>query len=368
MSSASSSDIRSLLSRRNDIEGPLLEFLDEQSAQYPLYSWGKDLFEEFKKTIVKGKMFRGILFWETYRAISEVNPRSYDKAYREEVALHLAMALELFGYSILVQDDVQDQSPLRRGDVTFHLRFAERAAAEGLKEPDHTGESTATVMGDIGFFLTSRLITRAALQPRVEHNVRETMTDITTLLGLAQIEDNRMGAISDLAAVRPEEYREMCLGKTSSYTWVWPLLWAAHAADRPDLIEPFTQLGEQAGLIFQLKDDDLDLFGETDDTGKVNGADVLEGKKTLHAIYALDALTGEDKVRFLSLYGDADLDESEVHEAIELIEDSGARQRVLDEIGSLAENCMKSISSIKMPESSKEILQTVLIFNRERSR
>lgn len=45
--------------------------------------------------------------------------------------------------------------------------------------------------------------------------------------------------------------------------------------------------GEQLGLAFQLRDDLLDAFGETSSTGKEQGGDLRNGKKTWLLISAL---------------------------------------------------------------------------------
>ena len=40
-------------------------------------------------------------------------------------------------------------------------------------------------------------------------------------------------------------------------------------------------IGEMAGIIFQMKDDELGLFGDEKTTGKPVGGDIRENKKTI---------------------------------------------------------------------------------------
>ncbi|GIV44737.1 MAG: hypothetical protein KatS3mg035_1860 [Bacteroidia bacterium] len=59
------------------------------------------------------------------------------------------------------------------------------------------------------------------------------------------------------------------------------------------LSKKFYQIGEAMGMGFQLQDDYLDVFGNTD-FGKKIGGDILENKKTFLLISALQEAIGSD--------------------------------------------------------------------------
>ena len=54
------------------------------------------------------------------------------------------------------------------------------------------------------------------------------------------------------------------------------------AQESKELAVQLNELGKTLGLIFQIKDDELGLFGDETKTGKPVGADIREGKKTLY--------------------------------------------------------------------------------------
>ena len=70
--------------------------------------------------------------------------------------------------------------------------------------------------------------------------------------------------------------------KTASYTVSRPLqMGVAAAADRPDVLAAFHELGTDLGVAFQLRDDVLGVFGDPAVTGKPSGDDLRSGKRTV---------------------------------------------------------------------------------------
>ena len=57
------------------------------------------------------------------------------------------------------------------------------------------------------------------------------------------------------------------------------------------------------GIIFQIKDDELGLFGKTEDTGKNPGADLQENKKTLHIAMLLTKASESEKEKIKNILG-----------------------------------------------------------------
>jgi geranylgeranyl diphosphate synthase type I len=99
-------------------------------------------------------------------------------------------------------------------------------------------------------------------------------------VAVAQMQDVAWGAGPDPA---PEgEVLRLYTYKTGRYTFSIPLAAGALLSScGPQPLAALEELGECLGILFQLRDDLLGLFGSERELGKPVGSDVREGKKTL---------------------------------------------------------------------------------------
>ncbi|MEK7851717.1 MAG: polyprenyl synthetase family protein, partial [Deltaproteobacteria bacterium] len=58
------------------------------------------------------------------------------------------------------------------------------------------------------------------------------------------------------------------------------------------VVKKMEELGKYLGVIFQIKDDEIGLFGEEKEIGKAVGGDIKERKKTLYYLYLFDRAKG----------------------------------------------------------------------------
>jgi geranylgeranyl diphosphate synthase type I len=96
-------------------------------------------------------------------------------------------------------------------------------------------------------------------------------------------------------------------------------------------IDRLMTYGEEVGVVFQIVDDDIGLFGETAATGKPVGSDISADKKTLHRRYLLEALAAEDdslRERVAGHFGNPALDRTGVEEVRQLFLSLGVRDRI----------------------------------------
>lgn len=184
-----------------------------------------------------------------------------------------AAAVELLHASALIHDDVLDNSPTRRGVPTVHAKHIGIHAARGWSgEPRRYGEGVAILAGDLAFSYANRL---ASVLPGP---AMEIWTHMGTEMLVGQQLDIALAA--DLAP-DPDLARWVAVGKSGRYTIHRPLSLGASIAGRPDLQPAFEAYGVAAGEAFQLRDDLLDAFGDSEATGKPSGLDVSDNKMTL---------------------------------------------------------------------------------------
>ena len=184
-----------------------------------------------------------------------------------------ATALELLQAFALIHDDVLDDSPMRRGMLTAHVRFAAEHVERGWRgEPRRFGEGVAILAGDLAHVWADRLM--APLQQAA----RDVWDELRIEMVIGQTLDIAVAAefVTDTALAR-----WIAVQKSGRYTIHRPLLLGAALAGRADLAPQFEEYGQALGEAFQLRDDLIDAFGEAAAAGKPTGLDFAGQKMTL---------------------------------------------------------------------------------------
>ncbi len=188
-------------------------------------------------------------------------------------ALPAAAALELVHNFSLIHDDIEDDSPTRRGRPTLWTVW-------GLAHGINAGDS----MLILARLALARLASQG-LEPSVV--VRATGILDATCMQLCQ------GQYMDIAGegrldVSEEWYLQMIGRKTAALIAASPQLGAIIAASSR-VQEHYRQFGWHLGLAFQMVDDILGIWGEPEITGKPTASDIRARKMTLPVIFALQA-------------------------------------------------------------------------------
>ena len=188
-----------------------------------------------------------------------------------------AVALELIHAYSLVHDDLpaMDDDDLRRGKPTVHKAF---------------DEATAILCGDalqsLAFYVLARY-----LDPAVPAEQRLQMHEALALAsgsrGMAG------GQAIDLAAVGLElnvaELENMHVHKTGALIRASVKLGALCQPDIDEqALDRLDHYAKCIGLAFQIRDDVLDVEGDTETLGKAHGADIARNKPTYPALLGLD--------------------------------------------------------------------------------
>lgn len=206
-----------------------------------------------------GKRIRPALVYATGAALG-VGPEPLDAP---------ACAVELIHAYSLVHDDLpaMDDDALRRGHPTTHRMF---------------GEAMAILAGDALQALAFEIL---ATDSHLTTTAERRLEMVRTIAGAAGGEGMAGGQSIDLAAVgrhlQLEELEDMHLRKTGALIKASVRLGAlAQPEADPTLLEPLERYAVAIGLAFQVRDDILDVEGDTDVLGKARGADQAHNKPT----------------------------------------------------------------------------------------
>ncbi|MDP9073683.1 MAG: polyprenyl synthetase family protein, partial [Actinomycetota bacterium] len=174
-----------------------------------------------------------------------------------------AVAVELVHLASLYHDDVMDEATVRRNVESVNARF---------------GNLVAIVAGD---FLLARSAEIAA----------GLGTEIAGLLA-ATLGDLCQGQVAEVHAAfsvgrSQDDYSKAIAGKTASLMSASCRIGAITGGLPRDQVEAFTDFGRYFGMIFQVRDDILDVVGTEAELGKPAGQDLAEGIYTLPVLLAL---------------------------------------------------------------------------------
>jgi len=266
----------------------------------------------------------------------------------DPMVIDAGAAFELLHAFALMHDDVMDGSSTRRNSPTVHATFeAMHTSNEWNGEARRFGEGVAILVGDLAEVFADRIMSAAPTaafaiwnELKIELNIGQYLD----VLGAARGE------------VDLESARRISRYKSGKYTIERPLhLGAALAGRLEELREPLSRFGEPLGDAFQLKDDLLGTFGDSDRTGKPVGDDLREGKPTpLLAIARQRANTSQLAV--LSRVGSLDLDEKEISTMQSVLVETGASDEIERTISELTEQALSAIVDAPMTSQSIEAL------------
>ncbi|HJA82448.1 MAG TPA: polyprenyl synthetase family protein [Candidatus Bacteroides intestinavium] len=202
-----------------------------------------------------GKMMRPMLVLLAAKLLGGVRPAT----------LHAAASLELLHTASLVHDDVVDESTERRGQLSVNAIF---------------NNKVAVLAGDY-------LLATALVQAGLTRNLG--IIDLISSLGRELAE----GELLQLSNVSNEQfsedvYFEVIRKKTAALFAACTKAGALSVGADAEKTEFLRRFGEYIGLCFQIRDDIFDYY-ESKEVGKPTGNDMLEGKLTLPALYALNS-------------------------------------------------------------------------------
>lgn len=282
----------------------------------------------------------------------------------EEPVVPVAAAMEMVHAGLLIHDDVMDRDDFRRGKPAFHRRYAD-ALKTDTKEPRHTGEALAICAGDIAFFLAAESVMTAAIPEPHGAAMRRTFFRECVLVGVGQMDDVYLGA--RLAPVSVADILPVYRYKTARYTFSMPLILGAIAAGGDAKIrDGLDAIGEKIGTLFQIKDDELGLFGEEADIGKPTGSDIREGKKTILFSLLADRAQGADRERLTRTLGNPAITAADIAFVRTLAEKSGALAKVREQATAIDADARTLIAALPADGEVKRLLNELIDYNRDR--
>ena len=182
-----------------------------------------------------------------------------------------AAAVELVHNFSLVHDDIQDNSPKRRGRPTVWTKW-------NMPQAINVGDALFVIsnlaMMDLAKNFPADKVIRSA------NVLQETCLALTRGQFLDMSYENR----NDLTI---EDYWPMIEGKTAALISACTQIGSILGGADDSTIEQYRIFGRDLGLAFQVQDDILGIWGDEALTGKSAASDLVEGKNSLPVLYGI---------------------------------------------------------------------------------
>lgn len=256
----------------------------------------------------------------------------------DDSIIYPSLALEIFHGFTLIHDDIMDNSSLRRGQLTVHKKW---------------DISTAILSGDVMCIKAYEYLAHAPLNKL--HEVLSLFTKTATEVCEGQQLDMNF---ESQPFITTEDYIEMIGLKTAVLMACSAKMGAIIGGADKRTADAIYDFAYQLGLAFQIKDDYLDVYGNTSLFGKNIGGDIANNKKTWLLIEAFKRASGRDLTRLNELISkDGKIEAAEkIDEVMKIYETLHIKQAAESAISHYNDKALSSLDNSSLSNIQKDQL------------
>jgi len=218
----------------------------------------------------------------------------------------IAAAVELIHMASLVHDDVIDRADIRRGEPTIRVLW-------GNKFSLHCGD-----------YLLAHAI--KLIDPQKNKDIANILARISVEMCQGEIQQ-LLSVFDTNQSIKDYFYR---IKRKTALLIAASCKIGAVAANAPkEAVNALYKYGYYLGMAFQIKDDVLDMQGNSNVIGKPAGNDLAQGIITLPTIFALNKCN-QDSARLKNIIDNQFINhDQELTEALEIVKRSGGLEKSL---------------------------------------
>ena len=211
-----------------------------------------------------------------------------------------AVSIELIHNFTLIHDDIMDNADVRRGRPAVHKLW---------------GESGAILAGDTLYSKAFQVLGMTPAEPGRILGAMNMLSRTCTAICEGQWLDMEFESRD---RVSESEYMEMIEKKTGVLYGASAGMGAILAGASTEVVLAMELFGRLTGMGFQLQDDVIDLTTPEKVSGKRQGGDLIEGKKTLIIIHALANNVS------VQVFGKKEATSDQIQQSISILQKSGS--------------------------------------------
>ncbi|MDD2927769.1 MAG: polyprenyl synthetase family protein [Candidatus Omnitrophica bacterium] len=331
---------------KNRIERELSLFIRDLNRNYSLSRLSPALFSNIKEFLSRdGKRIRPILFCIGYLGFSKQAPFGL---YRS------ALSLELLHDFMLVHDDIIDKSAMRRGKPSMHVLLNKYLKhAKNLK---FNGDDLAIAIGDVMYAMALDAFLAVRERPERKELALRKLISAALYTGSGEFIELLLG-IKPIEQISKNDIYKIYAYKTANYTFASPLaMGAVLAGAKERQIKKLFDYGMLLGCAFQIKDDIIGTFGESQETGKSNLTDIKEAKRTLLVWHAYNHCDRKGKAAIKKVFSGEKTGKKELFKIRRLLSAAGSLDYARGEIKNLLLQSERIITALKMRKNYRAAL------------
>jgi geranylgeranyl diphosphate synthase type II len=253
-------------------------------------------------------------------------------------AMDAALAIELFHNFSLIHDDIMDNAPLRRGEMTVHEKW---------------DVNTGILSGDAMLILAYQLFEN--YEPKLFRDLARLFSQTALEVCEGQQWDVDFETREDVTLL---EYIKMIDYKTAVLVGAGMKMGAMIAGASSGCQENIYAFGRNLGIAFQLQDDYLDTFGDPKNFGKRLGGDIISNKKTILYLMAMEKGSPDQAQELSQLYSIQPKNPSDKIKTVSAIfEASGAADFTKKEIVKYTHLANEVLEQLAISSENKEALR-----------
>jgi geranylgeranyl diphosphate synthase type II len=253
-------------------------------------------------------------------------------------AMPAALGIEIFHNFSLVHDDIMDRAPLRRGKSTVHEKW---------------NANTAILSGD------TMLVKAYEQFIKLPEPLIKPALAIFNLTATGVCEGQQMDMnFEEKIDVSIPEYLGMIRLKTAVLIGAALKLGSLAASAPENDQQQLFDFGIHTGLLFQLRDDLLDTYGNAEVFGKKQYGDIVANKKTYLYLKALEHTSGKDRIRLAELYANPSIDpDVKVKKVLKYFDAANVKKQTEDKIQEYFLMAREAFNALNVADEKKEPLK-----------
>jgi len=253
-------------------------------------------------------------------------------------SLPAAAAVEVLHNFSLVHDDIEDRSETRRGRETLWKMH---------------GIPLALNAGDAMFSLAFRAMQKLSRSHSSDVSLQAYHLFTNACLALTKGQHLDI-SFENAENTQVDDYLVMIQGKTGALLSTSAELGALLGGAPVKLQQTYADLGKNIGLAFQVYDDYLGIWGDSEVTGKSNSSDLLARKKSLPILYGLN-----QRGRFAEMWQD-EITENNAAALASQLKAEGAYDYTKDKADAFSKAAMKALEQAAPSGPSGEALSELI--------